>query len=288
MTTPNTNVTRGTEILVAYDGSVGAGQALLWAAGLAEAQKRGLRVVVARGDLHRVSAWADEWTRGLAAEWVDQARQELAAHELSPATYEIADGDTVPVILARSPGVATVVLGSRGRSRLGGALLGSVSQQVVRHALAPVVVVRPATQPMSNSVYVGMDGSEDGAAALAYALEVAEDRGMSLVVLHSREVRLPGRDERPNELRSLLLTEQHQRGRRVDEAVEAARRAYPGVPIDLRLTNTDPADALTRASDRAALVVVGSRGRHPFAGMLLGSVSAAVLTHARCSVAVVR
>jgi nucleotide-binding universal stress UspA family protein len=288
MTSPAADENRSTDILVAFDGSVGAVHALLWAAGLAEAQQRALRVVVARGDLHRVSAWADGWTHGLAEEWVEHARQELATHELGPATYEIADSSTVPAVLARSSGVAMVVLGSRGRTRLGGALLGSVSQQIVRHARAPVVVVRRPRAPVSSTVHVGLDGSPDSLAAFGFALDLAESRRLSVVVLHCRELRVPGRDDRPSELMSLLLTEQHLRGRRVDEAVAEARRTHPGVGIDLQLTNTEPAAALSEASQRAALVVVGSRGHDPFDGMLLGSVSSAVLAHARCPVAVVR
>jgi nucleotide-binding universal stress UspA family protein len=63
---------------------------------------------------------------------------------------------------------------------------------------------------------------------------------------------------------------------------------HEGVEVEVRVATGRPADALARESLRADLVVVGSRGRGAFAGMLLGSVSAEVLQRARCPVAVIR
>jgi nucleotide-binding universal stress UspA family protein len=62
---------------------------------------------------------------------------------------------------------------------------------------------------------------------------------------------------------------------------------YPEVPVQSRVVRGRAARALVEASARAQLVVVGSRGRSGLAGILLGSVSRAVLLHAHCPVAVV-
>jgi nucleotide-binding universal stress UspA family protein len=63
---------------------------------------------------------------------------------------------------------------------------------------------------------------------------------------------------------------------------------YPDVTVSRVVARERPSDALVEAGDGAALLVVGSRGRGGFAGLLLGSVSRQVLQHATCPVAVVR
>jgi nucleotide-binding universal stress UspA family protein len=60
------------------------------------------------------------------------------------------------------------------------------------------------------------------------------------------------------------------------------------VGIRRRIEIGDPARWLIEASERAQLIVVGSHGRGGFAGMLLGSVGAAVVNRARIPVIVAR
>ena len=61
----------------------------------------------------------------------------------------------------------------------------------------------------------------------------------------------------------------------------------PDVPLERHVKQGRPPQVILEAAEDADLVVVGSRGRDGFAGLLLGSVSSQVIQHAHCPVTVV-
>ena len=139
----------------------------------------------------------------------------------------------------------------------------------------------------AGRVVVGVDDSAGGRAALAFAAQEAVMRSAELHVIcawsmpggHIEHAKVPGplRDACCEEAETVLHRLAHE-----------VLSAYPGLCYVLAVGEPPPARALVEASDRADLVVVGSRGRGGFAGLLLGSVSSQVVHHARCPVAVVR
>ena len=92
-------------------------------------------------------------------------------------------------------------------------------------------------------------------------------------------------DERISNLRREL---QLRAGTAADEMT--ARLADVGIPTTPHVRSGDPAsEILDAAQERGAdLIVTGSRGLGGLESLLLGSVARNVLTHARCSVLIVR
>jgi nucleotide-binding universal stress UspA family protein len=133
-------------------------------------------------------------------------------------------------------------------------------------------------------IVVGVDGSEPARRALLWAAEEARLRDADLEVVHAWQhptttfgLVLPADDRAAAEAYARHV---------LDVAVEAL--AGRGLAVEPILVDGPPARALIEASAGAALVVVGSRGRGGFRGLLLGSVSGQAMHHARCPVVVVR
>ncbi|WP_121395160.1 universal stress protein [Micromonospora sp. M71_S20] len=182
-----------------------------------------------------------------------------------------------------------VVVGSRGLGGFAGLLLGSVGTQVAAHAHCPVLVVRPAEEPIpvAGPVLVGVDGSEPAELAVGYAADEAARRGDGLVLVHVQ----PPDGDRPaaDEVTETQAAAHADSAELLATAAAAVRGSHPGLAVEGRLLRAPKAEqALVEASEDAALVVVGSRGRGGFAGLLLGSVSQALVQHAHCPVLVAR
>jgi nucleotide-binding universal stress UspA family protein len=285
-------------VVVGYDGSDGARTALDWAVGEAQRQKRPLHLVLARQVPVRpvpdYSFIEDGYLAELDAEQaevvlttgLDRVR-ELAPHlEVAASTPT---GRASAVLVDASDDASCVVVGARGRGALATALLGSTSVDVAAAARCPVVVVRelPAPAATPARVVVGSDGSELSAAAIGEAFAQADVRNLDLTVVQAWYL-----DTTTGGLSALSVESVRREVAQAERAVAAAavarwRGKYPDVRVHLHVLQAHPVQALVEHSQGAELVVVGSRGRGGFGGLLLGSVSQGVLHHAHCPVMVV-
>lgn len=138
-----------------------------------------------------------------------------------------------------------------------------------------------------DRIVVGVDGSEGARRALEWAVEEAKLRGARLEVIHAWHYPyVPTGPFAPTALPALEAFEIDARAE-LDRAAEGLETHGLEVPVEQALVCDGAAHALIDASKGADLLVVGSRGRGGFAGLLLGSVSQAVAEHALCPVVII-
>ncbi|MCZ7476002.1 universal stress protein [Micromonospora sp. WMMC273] len=204
-----------------------------------------------------------------------------------PVTGVVVDGAPAAVLVAESREAALIVLGHRGLGGFAGLLIGSVTLQVSARAHCPVLVTRGEARA-DGPVVVGVDGSELSTAAVGYAYEEAARRGASLIVVHAWLYPTP---IGPGDILPLVYDPEAlaEESRRVlAESIAGWAERYPDAPVRQRSLRGAPARVLVEESKDAQLVVVGAHGRGALGGLLLGSVSHAVLHHAHSPLVIVR
>jgi len=286
-------VPRGS-IVVGVDGSPTSDLALDWA--VEEATRRGL-------PLHILHAFAYGYPlTSIGIEYSIEGLRQLAdgvrndaitrARRTNPQlviTWSEPVVGAAPALVGASETADTVVLGARGRSAARDVLMGSVTVQVSAHARCPVVVVHdsPVVVAAGAPVVVGVDGSALSTNAIAYAYEQASLRGVGLTVVHAWWL-----EYAEGAAASAIWSVDWQQFAEEEQALVAQSLAgwqekYPDVTVRRHSVRGLPVEALVRQSETAALVVMGTRGRGGFRGLLLGSVSQGVMHRAHCPVAIV-
>ena len=274
-------------ILVGYDASAPADEALRWALATAAAECVPVVAVVVGGALDMMAAnpHGDALLEAEDRQLSARRLMEQGPGVAGDVTLRI--GHPAPELAhAAAPGDLLVV-GAVGHSRGTGLLMGSVSQELVRIATTTVVVVRPPATPAERRIGVGVDGSADSLAALDWACARAAATGEQVVALHGFQPSLhPEYVE--TSVHDQLAHGVHEHERRLAQWTADARASYPDVDIALEAAAVPARGLLTGFSEHASLVVVGARGHGVVGGLLVGSVSQHVVNHAHCPVATVR
>ena len=254
------------QVVVGVDGSEEALHAVRWGVARARRLGRGLRIV------HAFPWPLIRSPGGARAERPIGARLHADAEEIVadargivpddvPVDGEVVIGFPYPALLDEAEKAESLLVGSRGLGGVGALLIGSTGVELAARARCPVIVLPFDTaggRDGPDRIVIGDDGSPGARPAVAWGVAEARGLGVPAVVIEAL------RDgERP-------------------------RSVIPPGGVARETPYGHPAERLIEAAGENAMIVVGSRGRGGFRGLLLGSTGQTVLHHARCAVAVVR
>ena len=278
-------------VVVGIDGTPNDDEPLQAAIAQARRHHRPLHI------LHATSIGIVPWTperldkqRAITATCVEHARSVAPDLRISSST-EVDDQSAALVAASRT--AELVVMGTGRLGRVGSVVLGATTGKVASHARCPVMVVpdawrtRDAGPRDSRPVVVAVDDDEHSRTALDWGFSEASMRNAPLVALHAWWW------DEPGPLSSAIVwedgAESAAESQRVmmSEMLAGWRDKLPDVEVRTELVRGETTAVLEEASQDAQLLVLGTRGRGGFTGLLLGSVSSRALHHSHCPVVVV-
>ncbi len=243
-----------------------------------EAARQAAALLAPAGSLILVSAYdmatAVVGGGGMAAPVYDDEASLVERADEALEAGRTAIAETTPVITKRLRGghpwqellrevereqVSAIAVGTHGKGRLRGIVLGSTATELIHKAACSVLIARVGVTSPPTTVVVGVDGSSGSKRALQVARALCARFGARLRPV----VAYGGHGVDADAVTQVLAGE---------ERFEQPR--------------DEPVTALVAAGADADLVVVGSRGLHGLRA--LGSVSERVAHEAPCSVLVVR
>ncbi len=280
-------------IVVGVDGSPASEAAVAWAARDAASRGVGLTLVHALPSVMSpiwldVPVPQDYWDLQdeHGREVLDAARRITTEATVSGGPVRILDkavpGHPVATLIEYSRHADLLVVGTRGLGKWGRRLLGSVSSSLAHHAHGPVAVIPENECSATAPVVVGVDGSPASELATEIAFDEASRRGVELVVVHTwTDLNSEFPDVKWDDLGA-------EAERALAEQLAGWCERYPDVVVRRVVMPDKPARQLLAHAETAQLLVVGNRGRGGFTGMLLGSVSSAVVHSSVAPVIVAR
>jgi nucleotide-binding universal stress UspA family protein len=297
------------KILLATDGSPEAASAARMAITLSRSLGGELHVVyvgvapsayaAAESEILDYEFWKElrEIAQNEASQSVEKEVRKLegAGGKVEMVYVAVGHPETEILRIAEEIGADLVVVGSRGLGPLKRALMGSVSESVVRHAHSSVLVVRGQGRDggyLPGRILLALDGSKGAGEAERSAVEISAATGSVLDIVRVLEAEryrpYPGPEYREG-WEADLERSKRQVVAFLDERARSLRAE--GVEVgDAHLAIGDPDKEKVRFAEdeHADLIVLGSRGLGRLRRALLGSVSDSVVRYAHCPVLVVR
>ena len=276
-------------VVCGIDASAESHNALLWAAHEAQVRSARLDILCAYEEptfAGHVGTSEGSIDLMLAEELLAGAKHSVENFGIEVTTQAVAE-DPVEMFVQRSKKVARIVLGSRGdgKRRKSKRILGSVAAAVTAHSCCAVVVIPTndvARVLPVRSIVCGIDGSEASRGALRLAIREASRWKAKLSCVNS--VNFGGNSWLPNSLyqQNVLSDAEESMCKIVEECMQGL-----DVSVDCQVVEGTPAALLSEYSTTVDMLILGTRGRGGFAGLLLGSTSQAVLQNTSCPVTIV-
>jgi len=294
-------------VLVGLNGSPNSLQTLDWAAAFAKALGWSLHIVCSyslpqfpighiESGYHQID---DGAVQEHAKSVLRRARDRVAPLGIE-VTAAMAHGDPAGVLVEMSKDYGLAVVGAKKSRGLTERILGSVSSAMPAYSRCPVLVV-PHGKPVSYNdpnnrtpfipkiqrIVVGVDGSDAATTAMGVGAQQAKAWGAELIAVAGVPV-----GSTANALNWMPQTLDHEQvladvRAGMDVAINRLEGKNPGLSVRRIVLDGTGAELLVEFSQAADLIVVGSRGRGGFRGLLLGSTSQAVLHNSACPVLVV-
>lgn len=284
--------TTPTDVLVGVDGSPGSELAVDWAAAKADVF----------GSVRPVAAFhMDALSDGIALPSLYQQVEKLLSEGASATLIKsledkypdllerstVIEGYAGPALVRASTGERMLVVGSRGRSALAETLLGSVTSYCVKHSKVPVAVIpegTPTDGPLDHLV-VGIDGSENSAAALRWALTHVSENGR--VTALNAWMPAPWVMEMIPPTPEMAANAEAMVDHLVKDVLATFDRNISTVNVSVEAELGDPRTKLAAAAAEADLLVVGARGHRGVTHLLVGSCTTSLIHHPTVATVVV-
>ena len=277
------------KILVAYDGSATARNALAVASHLAKEDKSWIKVLTVlpgyAGDLELVGVSnIKETIEGPGRKLLAEA-QEIADQEDVHVLTNMAQGEPYDKIVhvADDENCDLIVMGRRGTHQLEREFMGSVTARVIGYTTKDVLVVPDGTKLTRKNILLATDGSPSCESAVERAIDIAKDRSadltaMSVVYTNDEYIALaPGVVEE-------LVAKAKQKLALIEQKGKEA-----GVTIKTLVKEGEAYEQITSLAQESQidLIVMGSHGKMGLQRLLMGSVTERTIGYAACPVLVV-
>jgi nucleotide-binding universal stress UspA family protein len=290
-------------VLVGVDGTDASYKATWWAANYAKHANLELQIVCAYSLPSYAAVSFDATYTALGDDVVAHtdaqeilSKAKAIAHEQGvEATTLIVTGDPSSVFVELSRNYKLIVIGNRSKGGMAERLLGTTSSSLPAYAYCPIVVVPLHNEEheilhLNNTiqkVIVGSDETRWGLKALQMGAELADSWGADLEVLSAAPI--------SSSQAFLGIQLKHDEQEQIIEAyaddldgrVAPIAKMYPNLKITKKVVPGSAVDALLKESSQDDVIVVGSRGRGGFTGLILGSTSQGLIQHATSPVYVV-